>query len=127
MSHPSKSNQEIGSEGEGQAADYLEQRGFQIMERNFRKKEGEIDLIASKKGDLHFIEVKTRSNENYGEPIDAITPHKKNRMLKVAQNYLMNHPEFDAYGRLFSVMSVESENESIEFFENAFEIPEQAL
>ena len=82
------STKKIGNEGENRACDFLLQNGYEIIERNWRTKSGEIDIIAKDKNELVFIEVKTRTNRNYGEPIDAITYYKKKHMLKSIQFYL---------------------------------------
>ncbi len=58
--------------GENAAAEFLKKKGYVILERNFRKGYGEIDIIAVKKGTLVFVEVKTRSSDKFGTPLDAI-------------------------------------------------------
>ena len=68
--------QRLGFLGERLAADQLEERGYLLLERNFRCVYGEIDLIAREAEDLVFIEVKTRRGNAYGFPEDAITPRK---------------------------------------------------
>jgi len=87
----------IGQLGEEIICGYLEKRGFRIVESNFRKKWGEIDIIASKKHVLHFVEVKAGSrkvpfqkegSEAY-RPEDHVTYHKKKRLGRVIQTYLM--------------------------------------
>ncbi len=78
----------LGQTGEDVAEIYLLKKGYEIIERNFSCRQGEIDIIAKDKNELVFIEVKTRTNRNYGEPIDAITYYKKKHMLKSIQFYL---------------------------------------
>ncbi|MDB5232241.1 MAG: YraN family protein [Chitinophagaceae bacterium] len=66
-------NKDIGNKGEDIAANHLQQLGFEILERNWRFRKWEVDIIASKGKLLHFIEVKTRTNLNYGRPEESIT------------------------------------------------------
>lgn len=81
-------SKKIGYLGEEFATRVLEKSGFQIIDRNFRTKIGEIDIIAFKKDCLHFIEVKTRTQDMYGRPCESITEEKKNRIRKIAELYL---------------------------------------
>jgi putative endonuclease len=77
-------NAELGRRGEQLAVDHLEARGMAVLERNWRCRLGEIDIVARDGGDLVFIEVKTRSNGDYGHPFEAITPIKLARMRRLA-------------------------------------------
>ena len=69
-------NNELGLEGEKLATDFLKSKGYKIIENNYRYRRAEIDIIAVHKGTLIFVEVKTRSNFNYGEPEHAVDEHK---------------------------------------------------
>lgn len=80
----------VGDIGENYAADLLTNAGFQIIQRNYRTKAGEIDIIAIKDGVLHFVEVKTRNGDQYGYPSDAVTATKQMRIRKAAEQYLQN-------------------------------------
>lgn len=73
--------------GENLAADYLRKKGYKIIERNFRLRNGEIDIIAIHKNTLVFIEVKTRKSITFGTPLEAITHRKINEIIKTAQLY----------------------------------------
>ena len=79
---------EIGKWGENLACKYLEERNYQIIERNFLCRQGEIDIIAKDtvKKELVFVEVKTRTNLKYGNPAEAVTKEKL-RHLKQAIHY----------------------------------------
>ncbi len=77
-------NAELGRRGEQLAVDHLEARGMAVLERNWRCRLGEIDIVARDGGDLVFIEVKTRSNGDYGHPFEAITPIKLARLRRLA-------------------------------------------
>lgn len=83
--------QELGKLGETVAANYLEQRHYHILERNYRCKLGEIDLIAIKDDKLHFVEVKTRSGTLYGHPAESITRKKRNHMENAAKVFLSSN------------------------------------
>jgi len=86
----------LGQEGEKIAARYLSKQGYQIIERNFRTRFGEIDLIARKGKLLVFVEVKTRiGNEDFGQAEWAITKRKINQVRKMAEVYLVkNRPDY---------------------------------
>ena len=78
----------VGRLGEDIACDYLEGNGFWIMERNWRSRRGEIDIIA-RRGDLTvFVEVKARRGNHFGEPEEAITPRKARNIRRAAAEYL---------------------------------------
>lgn len=80
---------ETGKSGENIAADYLEQKGFRIVERNYRAGRGEIDLIAWVNDDLLvFIEVKTRSSDQFGGPEGAVTAKKQDLLARTAGIYM---------------------------------------
>lgn len=82
-------NQELGKIGEELAAKYLAQNKYKIIQRNFRCKLGEIDIIAYdlRNKELVFFEVKTRSNFKYGRPSEAVTKMKKKHIVKAAEYY----------------------------------------
>ena len=77
-----------GAAAEELVARYCVVRGYRIVERNWRRAEGEIDIIAEKEGVLYFIEVRSRSQKEFGEPVESITAAKKKQMLKMAAIYL---------------------------------------
>ena len=94
---PNKQNQIIGKLGETAIAHYLLNLGFNILDRNWRIKGGEIDLVAespSKK--IHFVEVKTRSSSAFGHPLEAIDRDKAHRLQKLALAWLASHERFGA-------------------------------
>lgn len=78
----------LGQTGEDVAEIYLLKKHYKIIERNFSCRQGEIDIIAKDKDEIVFIEVKTRTNKRYGEPIDAITYYKKKHIIKSIKYYL---------------------------------------
>lgn len=110
-----------GKHGENIASKYLEELGYKIIERNFRIKGGEIDIIAQDKEYLVFIEVKTRYSHNFGLPIESITPWKVKFLLKTAQFYIQKIGWKDRLYRLDFVgvdFSDDSEKPSIELLTN---------
>jgi putative endonuclease len=76
-------NKTTGNKGEDLAADYLSAHGYKIIERNWRFRHAEVDIIASKNNRLHFFEIKTRTSGKYGKPEESMS-HKKMNMLKTA-------------------------------------------
>jgi putative endonuclease len=83
---------DLGRRGEEAAADYLIARGFRILERRFRTRAGEIDLVAEEGETLVFIEVKTRTSLSCGLPAEAVDRRKRARLARAASIYLMRHP-----------------------------------
>ena len=85
-------NQKLGAFGEGIAASYLTGRGDEILDRNWRVREGEIDIVAmSHDGVFHFVEVKTRLSLAFGHPFEAINSEKAHRMQRLALAWLATH------------------------------------
>ena len=81
-------NKEVGAFGEDAACEYLEDNDYEILERNFSLKTGEIDIIAQKDGCTIFVEVKTRRNNLYGEPSEAVNWNKQQHIRRTALLYL---------------------------------------
>lgn len=106
--------------GEDKACEYLKKLGFKIIERNFRKRYGEIDIIALDQDTLVFIEVKTRTSNVFGTPLESIAYWKLKSLIKTAQFYKMTHPRLPEGLRIdaVSVMLNGSEVQSIELTKN---------
>lgn len=102
---------------EQKAAEYLKEKGYQIIERNFRCRYGEIDLIARYDGVLVFCEVKYRHSKDTASPLEAVTPGKQQRISKTAFYYLSTHP-YNEDCR-FDVIGIS--NDQVSHIENAFE------
>jgi putative endonuclease len=81
----------LGREGEQAAADYLTERGFRILDRNWRCADGEIDIVAVERHSLVVCEVKTRSGTRYGTPLEAVGRTKRNRLRRLAVLWLNAH------------------------------------
>lgn len=77
-----------GRRAERAAAVYLEMRGYKILEQNWRRPRCEIDIIASKDGVIHFVEVKYRADDEQGSGLDAITPTKLRQMQRAAWTWV---------------------------------------
>ncbi len=84
-----KTTRSTGAIGERMAADYLEQQGFRILERNYRYERGEIDLVAEEGDELVFVEVKTRRTKTFGEPEEAVQEMKQEHIRNTAEGYLL--------------------------------------
>lgn len=111
--------------GEDKACEYLKKLGFKIIERNFRKGYGEIDIIAvdpstSSAQVLVFIEVKTRTSDQYGSPLEAINYWKLKSLIKTAQYYKMTHKNLPESLRIDAVSVILNGNnvESIKLTRN---------
>lgn len=83
-----------GREGEDLACSYLEKKGFEVQLRNWRCSHYEIDIIATRDGTVHFVEVKTRHSLDYGFPEESVSRKKFNNMTKAASLFLMRFPDF---------------------------------
>ncbi len=82
-------NRRIGLIGEELAANYIKEEGYDILERNYRTKIGELDIIAMKQNTVVFIEVKTRTTNIYGSPPEAVGYKKQQTIQKLSQQYIL--------------------------------------
>ena len=80
-----------GIQGEDLAALYLQRNGYELVARNYRTRYGEIDLVASYKGTMVFVEVRTRRTTAFGTAQESVTARKRQRLVAVAQQYLQEH------------------------------------
>lgn len=117
------SKQRTGRHGEELAVRHLRRKGYKIIERNFRTRRGEIDIIARHRGVLVFIEVKARKSMRYGDPKFAVTKDKQRKISMVALEYLKQHDGLQTRAR-FDVVTVQSSEDApkIEVIANAFEL-----
>lgn len=84
-------NRDLGNWGEEQAVKFLEEKGYQIICRNFNSYKGEIDIVAKDGRELVFCEVKTRRNISYGMPIEAVNYYKKKHLYATGEYYLYKY------------------------------------
>lgn len=102
----SNARQWLGRYGEDRACEYLVGQGYQILDRNWRYREGELDIVCIQRGTLVFVEVKTRTSFAAGSPFDAITHSKLARLRRLAATWCANRQiansqvRFDAIGVL---------------------------
>lgn len=95
----------LGKAGEEYACRELERRGYAILARRFRTRMGELDIVARDGRTLVFIEVKARRSVRFGEPVEAVTWQKQQRLARMAAEYVLQHGIGDA-GCRFDVVSV---------------------
>lgn len=109
---------QIGAKKEEMAAKYLQQNGMEILERNFRNRQGEIDIIGRHEGYLVFVEVKYRSNTRQGYPAEAVDFRKQRQICKVADYYRMIHGLGEQTKVRYDVIAVV--RDEITWIQNAF-------
>ena len=108
-------NQETGNKGEEMAAVHLTKKGYKILERNWRFKRWEVDIIASQGKFLHFFEIKTRTSNRFGNPEESIGREKMNNLRNAAEEYQYQHPEWKYIQ--FNVLAITlNYGEPIEYF-----------
>lgn len=106
------SRRQLGAWGEQVAAQYLMNLGYQIITRNFRCRVGEVDLIATERGDLVFIEVRTRGGQlRCGTPFDSVDRRKQFRLTQVALHYLARNPRMRGHNIRFDVVGIWTDRE----------------
>jgi putative endonuclease len=117
--------QESGQLGEQLARSTLKQKGYKIIETNYRCRQGEIDIVARHKDCLVFIEVRTKTGRAFGSPEESITAQKKQRMAATAMVYLNSHRDLPENWRIdFVAVELDPLNNKptrIEIIENAVE------
>jgi len=118
-------NKDIGALGESIAEEYLTNMGYIILDKNFRSKFGEIDIIGKDGNYIAFVEVKARYGSIYGTPAEAVTPRKQNRIYRTAQLYILKKRIFKFNFR-FDVIEVilnsKDNDYSVRLIKDAFQI-----
>jgi putative endonuclease len=115
--------QVLGKQGEEVAERYLMKKGYKLVERNYRCAAGEVDLIVLDRRVIVFVEVKTRSGDRFGSPLEAVEARKQRKMMRAAQFFLsqkglhQRDARFDVVG-----ISWPGGKPIVEHIENAFEV-----
>src|ERR1700704_3520272 len=112
----------LGKTGEDLACQELERRGYAIVARRYRRRGGELDIIARDGKTMVFVEVKAREGHAFGEASEAVTAHKRLKITRLALDYLMRHHLTNCPCR-FDVVSIHFDDgvPAIEVFQNAFD------
>ena len=115
---------QLGRWGEELVARAMQAKGWRILARNWRCRQGEIDLIAADGRYLVFLEVKQRRTGRYGPPGEAVTAAKRDKLRAAAQQYLLEHPtrlqpRFDV-AQVYAPQGMDTLHPRIEYLENAF-------
>jgi putative endonuclease len=118
----SETTRERGSRGEDQAVDFLLEKGYRVLQRNYRYGNGEIDIVAVDGITLVFVEVKLRSTDAFGDPEEAVTPRKQRQIRMAAEGYLTEHAIEDCECRcdVIAIRAPRGGHASIRHIENAF-------
>ena len=117
-------NEDLGQWGEERAVEFLNARGLRVVERNYRNKLGEIDLIALDGKVICFVEVKTRRSLAYGQPYEAVTRRKQIKIARVAFSYLKHRfgkVDINARFDVVSIIKNDPGQTRIEHIPNAFD------
>lgn len=110
---------QIGNAYERRAEQFLCKEGMHIQEKNYRCRQGEIDLIGVHGDCLVFVEVKYRSSKQAGLPEEAVGTAKQKRICRVAEFYLYTHPQCEKFMIRYDVVAIEGED--IRWYRSAFE------
>ncbi len=118
----SKERISLGKQGEDIAVVFLENKGFEIITRNYRQKSGEIDIICTDRQTVVFVEVKTRKTARFGDPLEAVNRRKQHQISVTALDYLSRNNLHDQPAR-FDVVAViiGSGNPQITHISDAFD------
>ena len=108
----------LGHKGEEKAAEYLKSKGYKILERNCRSKYGEIDIICENKERVVFVEVKARSSQVFGSPLEAVDTRKQQRLRNLALEWLSEKGWLEKREIRFDVIGIRGEE--LRHIENAF-------
>jgi putative endonuclease len=113
----------VGKEGEEIAEGYLKKKGFRMVERNYRCRGGEVDLIALDRRVIVFVEVKARNDASFGSPLESVHPRKQQRMTRAALIFLSEHKLHHREAR-FDVVGISFAGGApvVEHIQNAFEV-----
>ena len=100
-----QSKKEVGNFGEDLAVNFLKNNGYVILKQNFSCRQGEIDIICKDKKEIVFVEVKTRTNTNYGLPSEAVNKTKQKHLINSAKYYIFLNNLYDKFIR-FDIIEI---------------------
>ena len=109
---PPEARRAQGNAAEERACRHLDRSGFTIVERNFRTRGGEIDIVARKGDVLVFVEVRSREVTDFGTPEESITPAKRRRIVATARQYLSKVPPSSWREARFDVIAIEGSGDA---------------
>ncbi len=113
--------QRIGAQAEQLALEHLMAAGLRLVERNYRCRFGEVDLIMNDGDALVFVEVRFRRSERFGGAVASVDHHKQRRLITTAQHFLQTHPALQRRPARFDLVAVTEPN-TLEWIQNAFEL-----
>jgi len=117
----------LGTRGENLACQFLKKNGYKILYRNFKGRSGgEIDVVCRDRDTLVFVEVKTRTREDFGRPVEALHREQRNRIVRggLAWLRLLDDPDILFRFDVVEVIIAEGEKPRLEILQNAFSLPE---
>lgn len=112
----------LGARGEAVACEFLKKQGYEILEKNYQCKLGEVDVIGKRAGRIAFVEIKTRSGELFGAPQEAVDARKREKILRIADWYLKKNKKTDI-AVSFDVVAIvwkEAKSPEIRLIQDAF-------
>lgn len=118
-----KNNKIIGQIGENLAAEYLAERGYRVLDRNWSTKWGELDIVAQKEGVMVYVEVKTKVGEGFGTPEDMVNSYKIRQVRQTAEVYRITHNLPEGQARIDVIAIVLDKDHQVvrlEQYENVF-------
>ena len=123
---PPLNRRQRGNRYEALAAEYLVRHGYRIVERQFRTRLGEIDLIAMDGGTLCFLEVRSKTSARFGTAAASVTPQKQRRLALVASQYLQSRPRLQRLPCRFDVVALDASDDAatpqVLLIRNAFSV-----
>ncbi|WP_058476435.1 YraN family protein [Legionella steigerwaltii] len=112
--------QQKGRIAEEKALAYLKKQGLKFITQNYSCRLGEIDLIMRDKDQLVFIEVRSRVSTQFGGGIASVTYTKRQKILKTATYYMLEHQKYDQFALRFDVLSIDGKSATINWIKDAF-------
>lgn len=115
------SNKQTGNEGEERAAKFLQHAGYEVLERNYRSRYGEVDIIVRKNDTVVFVEVKTWPRGDFFSLAQAVGSYKQKRIIKTAKCFLVEHRQYNECYVRFDLIALDmAGQDEIYHIENAF-------